>query len=118
MENMRQVLRSSVGRSLRTLPEFDRLSAAWPVAAGSAMAQRAVPLSFEGGVLLLEVADSAWLDQLRAMQPVLERELAGIAEVKLGGIHFELKGLRPRRHEPRGPETKPHVAKGQGRRQR
>ena len=50
MENMRQVLRSSVGRSLRTLPEFDRLSAAWPVAAGAAMAQRAVPLSFEGRV--------------------------------------------------------------------
>jgi hypothetical protein len=38
MERMRDVLRGSLGRSLRELPDEDRLAAAWPVACGSALA--------------------------------------------------------------------------------
>lgn len=88
MENMREVLRRSLGRSLETLPALDRLAAAWPVACGAALARRGELVSFEGGVLRVEVADAAWMDQLMGMRPVLERELARIAGVKLGGIHF------------------------------
>ena len=38
MQGMRDVLRGSLGRSLRELPDEDRLAAAWPVACGSALA--------------------------------------------------------------------------------
>jgi hypothetical protein len=43
MERMRDVLRGSLGRSLRALPEEDRLAAAWPVACGSALAGHGEP---------------------------------------------------------------------------
>jgi hypothetical protein len=91
MENMRELLRSSLGRSLDALPALDRLTAAWPVACGPALARRGVLTSFEAGILQIEVADAAWMEQLLGMRAVLEHELARIAKVKLAGIHFELK---------------------------
>lgn len=91
MENMREMLRRSLGRSLQTLPPLDRLTAAWPVACGAAMARRGLVTGFANGVLHIEVLDPGWLDQMRGMQAVLEREVARVAEVKLAGIHFELK---------------------------
>src|ERR1700751_152482 len=41
MQGVREVLRGSLGRSLRALPEEDRLAAAWVVACGPALAERA-----------------------------------------------------------------------------
>lgn len=73
------------------MPALDRLTAAWQVACGAAMARRGVVQAFEGGVLRVEVEDPAWLEQMRGMQAVLEHEVARIADVKLAGIHFELK---------------------------
>jgi hypothetical protein len=91
MNSMHDILKGNLGRSLGALCALDRLTAAWPVACGPAMARRGTVAGFEGGVLRIEVADAAWLDEMRGMRAVLERELARIAEVKLAGIHFELK---------------------------
>ena len=88
MQSMRDVLKQSLGRSLQGLPEIDRLTAAWPVACGRALALRARLYAYDSGVVHLEVEDPVWFDQLSAMQPVLERELARIAEVKVTAIHF------------------------------
>ncbi len=88
MESMREVLRGSLGRSLQTMEPLDRLRAAWPVACGAAMARKGVVVGFEAGTLRVEVTDSAWMEQMKGMQAVLQRELGRIAEVKLGGIHF------------------------------
>ena len=41
MQRMREMLRDSLARSLRELPELDRLAAAWPVACGPALAAHA-----------------------------------------------------------------------------
>jgi len=88
MENMREVLRGSLGRSLQAMEPLDRLRAAWPVACGSAMARKGLLVGIEGGVLRVEVTDPAWMEQMTGMRAVLQRELSRIAEVKLGGIHF------------------------------
>ncbi len=88
MESMRDVLRGSLGRSLRTMEPLDRLRAAWPVACGAAMARKGVVVGFEDGVLRIAVTDSTWMEQMMAMRSVLQKELSRIAEVKLGGIHF------------------------------
>jgi hypothetical protein len=88
MESMREVLRGSLGRSLRTMEPLDRLRAAWPVACGAAMARKGVVVGFEDGVLRIAVTDPAWMEQMMAMRSVLQGELGRIAEVKLGGIHF------------------------------
>ena len=95
MDSMRDVLKKNLARALDTLPVADRLAAAWPVACGKAMADRGEIVGFENGVVEVEVRDAVWLDQMRSMGAVLERELAKIAGVKIAGIHFQVKGFRP-----------------------
>ncbi len=91
MEGMRDLLKRQLGRSLRTMPEVDRLAAAWPVACGRAMAERGKIAGFVNGVIQVEVTDSDWLRQMLSMRGVLEHELARIAGVQVTGIHFEVK---------------------------
>jgi Dna[CI] antecedent, DciA len=94
MEGMRGLLRETLGRSLKAMPEVDRLAAAWTVVCGVTMAARGEVVGFEDGVVRVAVADRAWLQQMESMQGVLERELGKIAGVAVSGIHFEVKGLR------------------------
>ncbi len=98
MERMRDLLKRNLGRSLGGLSVADRLDAAWPVACGPAMAKRGEIVGFVGGVVEVQVQDNVWLDQMRSMAGVLERELARIADVKVAGIHFKVRGSRPKGH--------------------
>ena len=75
MEAIRDVLRSSLGRSLRTMRDEDRLAAAWAVACGRAMAEHGTVVAYEAGVVRVEVADAMWLQQMISLRSVLEREL-------------------------------------------
>jgi len=97
MESMRELLKRNLARSLEAMPEMDRLLAAWPVACGKAMADRGEIVSFEAGVVRVQVESAPWLDQMRSMSAILERELAKIAGVKIAGIHFEVKRFGPER---------------------
>jgi predicted nucleic acid-binding Zn ribbon protein len=94
MDSMRDVLKRNLARSLETLSPADRLAAAWPVACGKAMADRGYIAGFEDGIVRIEVESSAWLEQMRSMQGVLQAELAKIAGVRIDGIHFHVKGFR------------------------
>ena len=96
MERMRDLLKHNLGRSLSGLSVADRLAAAWAVACGPAMAKRGEIVGFTDGIVEVQVEDSAWLDQMRSMGGVLERELARIAGVKVDGIHFQVRGSRPK----------------------
>ncbi|HWZ52643.1 MAG TPA: DciA family protein [Granulicella sp.] len=91
MQGMRDVLRGSLSRSLRALPEADRLASAWPVACGRVMAEHGEIVSFEQGNLRIAVSDGAWLGQMLSMRHQLQHELGRIAGVPITGIHFELK---------------------------
>jgi hypothetical protein len=95
MEEMRDVLRAKLGRSLRGLDEMDRLAAAWPVTCGRAMAQRGMVVGYENGIVRIEVESPIWLQQMRSLRSVLARDMAKIAEVPVREIHFEVKhGVR------------------------
>jgi hypothetical protein len=91
MEAMRDVLRGELGRSLRGMGEEDRLATAWTVACGCAMAGRGRVAGYDAGVVRIEVADAVWLNQMRSLGSVLERELGKISGLKVKGIRFELK---------------------------
>ena len=100
MEAMREFLRGSLARSLRTMPREDRLSAALPVVCGSALgAHCAVARLDDGMTLHLQVLGREWLAPLLAMREVLQHDLARVAGVPLCGLHFEVAGATP----PRGP---------------
>jgi len=91
MEGMRDLLKSSLGRSLEALTEEDKLAAAWPVACGKAMAGHGTVISYAEGVVTIEVVDGAWLRQMMAMRGQLTGELGRIAGVKVSAIHFEVR---------------------------
>ncbi len=91
MERMRDVLKGTLGQSLKAMCDEDRVAAAWPVACGRAMAERGKVIGLEDGVVQVAVTDMAWLGQMRAMSGVLQSEMARISGVGLSGIHFELK---------------------------
>lgn len=94
MERMRDVLKQNLGRSLQNMSSLDRLEAAWPVACGKQLAARGRIVSYEDGVIQVEVSDPAWLSQMNSMRSVLEHELARIAGVRVSAIHFEKRLMR------------------------
>jgi hypothetical protein len=101
MQRMRDLLRGSLGRSLSSLPEEDRLAAAWPVACGAALAAHAEVLHLdEDRILHIRVSGPQWMQQFLHMRSALANDLARIAAVPLAGIHFEEQGS-PRYPSPR-----------------
>ncbi len=90
MQRMRDVLRDSLQRSLRELPDEDRLAAAWRVACGPALAEHAEVLHFDDeGILHVRVTGSVWMQQFLHMRSALANDLARIAGVRVAEIHFE-----------------------------
>jgi hypothetical protein len=123
MQAMRDVLRGTLGRSLRTLSDEDRLSAAWLVACGPALAARAEVLGFdEDRVLHVRVLQPGWRDQFMQMRMMLAEDLRKIAGVRLQTIHFEGTGsTKAREHEgvpgsAKKPAAKPTDARTKERR--
>ena len=108
MQAMRDVLRGTLGRSLRTLSEDDRLAAAWVVACGPTLAERAELLGLdEDHVLHVRVLQPGWRDQFAQMRTMLTDELRKIAGVRLQTIHFEGQGsTRERAREARATGAK------------
>jgi hypothetical protein len=62
-------LEKIVMRSLRQSPAADAPLLAWPVVCGSAVADRTRALSFEAGVLRVQVADAGWKSELQSLAP-------------------------------------------------
>jgi predicted nucleic acid-binding Zn ribbon protein len=62
-------LEKIVARSLRQAPPAQAPLLAWPVVCGSAVAERTRALSFQDGVLRIEVADAGWKSELQALAP-------------------------------------------------
>ena len=92
MEAMRELLRGSIGRSLRAMRDEDRLAAAWAIACGRAMAERGTVIGYDdGGVVRIEVSDAVWMRQMILLRGTLARDIARIAALPVSGIHFELK---------------------------
>ena len=90
MQRMRDVLRSSLGVSLRDLTPEDRLAAAWQVVCGQALAGRAQVLYLDAdNVLHVKVLEASWFEEFFDRRSALARDLARIAGVPLAGIHFE-----------------------------
>jgi predicted nucleic acid-binding Zn ribbon protein len=69
LEHAGSGLEKIVAQSLRQLPPAEAPLMAWPVVCGSAVAERTRALSFEDGVLHVEVAGPRWKAELQALAP-------------------------------------------------
>lgn len=90
MQTIRDILRTSLGRSLESLSPLDRLVAAWPVACGKAMAARGRLTAYTGSEVHILIDDPRWFDQMLSMRSVLARDLARIAAVPVTAIHLQV----------------------------
>ena len=109
MQSLRDILRANLRTSLHALTPLDRLAAAWPVAAGHAIAERSAIVRLEntanGTRAIAEVRDPTWLTELRANTPRLVADLARVSGVPLADILFFAAepGTRPRNPLPSRP---------------
>ena len=69
MERIAPALEKIVARSIRRAPTGDAPVLAWPLACGSAVAARTTALSFDKGVLRVEVPDAGWRAELKHLAP-------------------------------------------------
>lgn len=69
MEPIASTLEKIVTSSLKRGKSDEGALLAWPLACGSAVAQRTQPLSFRAGVLSVEVPDAGWRVELGHLAP-------------------------------------------------
>ena len=88
---IRQFLKES---GLRRPSGDERVFRAWVDAAGAAWKERALPTSFRGGQLVVEVASSVHLAELKGYhaEAIRARANAALGEVRIQKIVFKLKG--------------------------
>jgi predicted nucleic acid-binding Zn ribbon protein len=79
MEEMRSVLKNTLGKTLQTFPVEDRLEAVWRVTCGKALAEHGRVTGYSDGVLRVEVNDEAWMEQMKSLRSKIESDMAWFA---------------------------------------
>jgi Dna[CI] antecedent, DciA len=62
-------LETIIAKSIHRAPASESALLAWPVACGSAVADRTRALDFSSGILRVEVADEGWRRELASLAP-------------------------------------------------
>ena len=90
MQGMRDVIRGSLARGLRLLPEEARLASALPVVCGSALSSHCEVIRLdEERTLHVRVDAAEWMASAVGMKAVVQHDLQRVAGVHLAGVHFE-----------------------------
>lgn len=87
MEQAARGLQSLMARLLQSLPEHERVLAAWPMVCGKAVAQRTHALDFTNGTLRVAVSDRSW-EQLRSLAPQYLEQLRAQSGITVNDILF------------------------------
>ncbi len=91
MEQIAPALEKVVLASLHHAPASDAPLLAWPLACGSAVAERTRALEYSKGILRVEVPDAGWRAELQHLAPryvaILNRYNIGTVE----RIHFVIR---------------------------
>ena len=84
-------LETIVANALHRAPAEESPLLAWPVACGSAVAERTRALSFADGVLHVEVADAGWRQELAALAPRYVATINRYSATAVRRIEFVVK---------------------------
>lgn len=95
MEQVASALEKAVASSLRK--SADAALLAWPLACGSAVAERTRAVSFSGGILRVEVSDAGWRAELQHLAPRYLAVINKYSARNVGRIEFVLASP-PRQH--------------------
>lgn len=91
MDRAASHLEDVVSRVLHRAPADQSPLLAWAVACGSAVAERTRPLNFADGVLLVEVSDNGWRQELSALAPRYVAAINKYSPVPVRRIEFVVK---------------------------
>jgi predicted nucleic acid-binding Zn ribbon protein len=83
-----------VSRALRKAPSGDRPVLAWPLACGSAVAQRTRAIEFQDGILQVMVPDAGWRRELQALAARYLAQLNKFCADDVARIEFVVAGAR------------------------
>jgi hypothetical protein len=90
-------LQKIVSDALRHMPPGEAPRLAWPLACGTAVAERTRVLDFADGVLRVEVADKAWRAELHALASQYLAVINRYTAESVKRIEFALPGeAKPR----------------------
>jgi hypothetical protein len=84
-----------VARSLRKAAPKEAPLLAWPVACGSAVAERTRAVEFADGVLRVEVPDAEWRRELHALAPRYLTALNRYLKDAVEEVEFVVAGRKP-----------------------
>ena len=89
MQDLRDLMRHSLARSLQVFPPEDRLHMAWPLVCGSGLARKSQVLHLDPeNVLHVRVPEREWRDRFFEIRTRLREDLSRVAGVPLAGLHF------------------------------
>lgn len=88
MDRVDSHLESVVSRALHRAPADESPLLAWPVACGSAVAERTRAVTFVDGVLQVEVSDHGWRQELMALAPRYVASINKYSAVPVRRIEF------------------------------
>ncbi len=88
MQPIRSAMNHLAQQILAPLEEAERVQAAWPMAAGHAVAKRTRAVSFSAGALAVAVPDKAWQQTLIQLKPQLRMHLTRLTGVAVADILF------------------------------
>jgi hypothetical protein len=80
-----------VANALRRVPAEESVMLAWPVACGGAVADRTRALSFDQGILRVEVADEGWRRELVVLAPRYVASINSYVAIAVTRIEFVVK---------------------------
>ncbi len=80
-----------VAKALHRAPAAQSALLAWPVACGSAVADRTRALNFANGILQIEVADKGWQRELMALAPRYVAAINRYSATPVRRIEFVVK---------------------------
>jgi len=84
-------LESVISKALHQAPPQESPLLAWPVACGSAVAERTRAVGFSAGVLRVQVADRGWQRELMKLAPRYVAAINRYSAARVERIEFVVK---------------------------
>ena len=91
MDRASVALESIVAKAVHRTPASQSALLAWPVACGSAVADRTRALDFSNGVLRVEVPDAGWRRELASLAPRYVASINKYSAAPVKRIEFVVK---------------------------
>ncbi len=89
MQSTRNDVNSLAARVFKGAPAEEAVVLAWPLACGSAVAERTEAFSYQNGILRIRVPDRGWQSQLEDFSPQYKAKILSLTGVTVERIRYD-----------------------------